>query len=156
MIRATIAAYHGLRSIEEDEPMFPASTRSGQCVAAFPDVCKTPNTPAPLTPIPYPNIGTAASASKTAAKVKIPPRGSAYSRTSGDEPGVQKGIVSSKNMGQVTPAQKNMAIQKLKTHLANLHTQLSQLDGRDPNKWHELLDDYVVRSAELYKTLNLD
>ena len=64
--------------------MFPASTKGGGQCFAFPDVCKTPAPPAPFVPVPYPNIGMCTQAS--------------ISRTSGDEAGTLKGMVSSTNM----------------------------------------------------------
>jgi len=88
--------------------MFPASTNGGGQCFAFPDVCKTPAPPAPApVPIPYPNIGMGPRAAKTASKVKIVKKDalttkSEISMSSGDEPGVAKGVVSSTNMGKVT------------------------------------------------------
>lgn len=88
--------------------MFPASTKGGGQCFAFPDVCKTPAPPAPApVPIPYPNLGMCAQASKTAGKVKIVKKDalttkSEIPRSSGDEPGVAKGLVSSTNMGKIT------------------------------------------------------
>jgi len=37
--------------------MFPASTKGGGQLFAFPDVCKVPAPPAPPIPTPFPNIG---------------------------------------------------------------------------------------------------
>jgi len=84
--------------------MFPASTNSsaGQCFG-FPDACKTPPVNAP---IPYPNIGMLVQADPgTLAKsvlicgfpaatliTKIP-------MSSGDEAGINGGVISGKNMG---------------------------------------------------------
>ena len=86
--------------------MFPGSTKGGGICFAFPDVCKTPVGPS-VVPIPYPNIGTVNQAKKTADKVKfvgkqVVTKKSEMPRSSGDEPGVVKGVVSSKNMGKVT------------------------------------------------------
>ena len=80
-------------------------TSSGMSMV-FPDVCKTPAPPAPSPiPIPYPNIGMATMTSKGATKVKTDKqmpmfKGSKYSMTSGDEPGVAGGIISSKFKGE--------------------------------------------------------
>lgn len=88
--------------------MFPASTKGGGQCFGFPDVCKTPAPPAPAPlPIPYPNVGMVAQASKACKKVKICKKAalttkSEIPRSSGDEPGVAKGIVSSTNMGKIT------------------------------------------------------
>ena len=75
--------------------------------AAFPDVCKTPVPPAPApVPIPYPNIAMSTMASlKTTKKVKdnkqkVMVKGSAYSMSNGDQPGVAMGVVSNKIMGK--------------------------------------------------------
>ena len=74
---------------------------------AFPDVCKTPAPPAPSpVPIPYPNVGMSGMASvKTSKKVKdnkqkVVVKGSAYSLSNGDQPGVAMGVVSNKIMGK--------------------------------------------------------
>ncbi len=69
----------------------------------FPDVCKTP-TPGGPVPIPYPNIGKSADTSKGPKSVttdgKMPMvKGAQYSRSSGDEPGTAKGVISSDQMG---------------------------------------------------------
>jgi hypothetical protein len=75
--------------------------------AAFPDVCKTPAPPAPSpVPIPYPNIGNSSMASVKVTKrvgddkQKVMLKGSEYSMTSGDEPGVAMGVVSNKIKGK--------------------------------------------------------
>ncbi len=75
--------------------------------SAFPDVCKTPVPPAPApVPIPYPNIAMSTMASlKTTKKVKdnkqkVMVKGSAYSMSNGDQPGVAMGVVSNKIMGK--------------------------------------------------------
>lgn len=72
---------------------------SGGKSLVFPDVCKTPVGPA-VVPIPYPNLGQASDTSKGPKSVKtdgkMPMVKSAkYSKSSGDEPGVAKGIISS-------------------------------------------------------------
>src|SRR5688500_12879790 len=46
--------------------MIPTSTKSGNAIAVFPDVCKTPSPGGPV-PIPYPNLATTGQA-KTAVK----------------------------------------------------------------------------------------
>jgi hypothetical protein len=85
--------------------MLPASTKAnGQCFA-MPDVCKTP-TPGGPVPIPYPNIGMVAQASKTATKVKIVGadaviENSEIPMSQGDEAGTAGGVVSGKNMDKV-------------------------------------------------------
>jgi len=88
--------------------IFSASTKGGGMCFAFPDVCLTPAPPAPSPiPIPYPNIGQVNSASKTSSKVKFSGKEactmkSELGRSSGDEPGTNKGIASGTNMDKVT------------------------------------------------------
>lgn len=69
----------------------------------FPDVCKTP-TPGGPVPIPYPNIGKSSDTSKGPKTVtcdgQMPMvKEAQYSRSSGDEAGTLKGVVSSDQMG---------------------------------------------------------
>jgi hypothetical protein len=64
----------------------------------FPDVCLTPIGNA-VVPIPYPNLGQSMDTSKGAKSVKTDGKmpmvkGAKYSKSSGDEPGVRKGIKS--------------------------------------------------------------
>ncbi|MBL4608678.1 MAG: DUF4150 domain-containing protein [Pseudomonadales bacterium] len=87
--------------------IFPASTKAGGQCLAVPDVCLTPAPPAPPVPIPYPNIGMVNQASKTSTKVKfagkaVVTKKSEIPRSSGDEAGVNKGVVSGMNMDKVT------------------------------------------------------
>jgi hypothetical protein len=77
---------------------------SGGFNLVFPDVCKTPAAPSPI-PIPYPNIGQSSDTSKGPDTVKadgkmIMTKGAVYSRTSGDEAGTLKGVISSTNMDE--------------------------------------------------------
>ena len=77
---------------------------SGGMSTVFPDICKTP-VPGAVIPIPYPNIGMASDTSKGPKKVttdkKMPMvKGAKYKQTSGDEAGVQKGVISSKTKGE--------------------------------------------------------
>ncbi len=107
--------------------MFPASTRKGQAVLAFPDVCKTPVPIVGVVPIPYPNIG-------------MQGRG-----TQGQKPGTKP--VS----GATKPSPGGS--QQLRSRLSALHAQILSLGGVAPDQWHGLLDDYVMTAAELYKSL---
>lgn len=71
---------------------------SGGFSIVFPDVCKTPSYP-----IPYPNLGKSQDTTKGPKSVKTDGKmpmvkGAQYSRSTGDEPGVGKGIISSKQM----------------------------------------------------------
>ena len=79
---------------------------SGGVSFSFPDVCKTP-TPGGPVPIPYPNIamlenakGSSCSKKVRIEKKKVFHQGSVVSRSSGDEAGTLKGVVSQKNMGK--------------------------------------------------------
>jgi hypothetical protein len=72
---------------------------------AFPDVCLTPAPPASPIPIPYPNIATSADTANGSKKVTcdgnpICLKDSNFSKSSGDEAGTNKGVVSGKNMGK--------------------------------------------------------
>ncbi|MCA9609032.1 MAG: DUF4150 domain-containing protein [Myxococcales bacterium] len=117
--------------------MFPASTKGGGQCFAFPDVCKTPAPPAPFVPIPYPNIGMCTQASDTASKVKISnkevvTKKSTISRTSGDEAGTLKGLVSSTNMDK---AAYSMGVSKVKVQGNDIVNQLkpSKHNGSNAN-----------------------
>ena len=117
------------------------SGHQGFAVAGFPDVCKTPSPGGPV-PIPYPNIGsgqqnTAASKTSSTSKPNVL-KGSNFSKSSGDEAGSAMGIVSNKLRGRL--------------HMLNM--QITTLPSGDPTRWHKLLDEYVVLTAELYKTLS--
>ena len=77
---------------------------SGGMNMVFPDVCKTQCGP-PVVPIPYPNIGKAGDTSKGTKKVKIDKKmamvkGAKYSKSTGDEAGSLKGIISSTTSGE--------------------------------------------------------
>jgi len=76
---------------------------SGGKSIVFPDVCKTPIGPA-IVPIPYPNMGQAMDTSKGPKSVKTDGKmpmvkTAKYKTSTGDEPGVAKGIISSKIKG---------------------------------------------------------
>ncbi len=73
----------------------------------FPDVCFIPAPPLPDIPIPFPNMGNAAQAKKTAKKVKFTGKDaltekSEIPKTQGDEAGVRKGVISGTNMDKAT------------------------------------------------------
>lgn len=86
--------------------MMPVAIKgAGMCVANVPDVCKTPPPP-PGIPIPYPNMGMCSFATGTTTKVKVTGApaitvSSKLSRSTGDEPGVMKGVISQTVMDQV-------------------------------------------------------
>ena len=71
----------------------------------FPDVCLTPAPPAPPIPIPYPNIAMSSDTAEGSKQVKVDGnpimlQDSKFGRSSGDEAGVSKGVVSGANMGK--------------------------------------------------------
>lgn len=73
---------------------------SGGVSIVGPDVCKTPVGSA-IVPIPYPNIGKSSDTAKGPKSVKTDGKmpmvkKAIYTKTTGDEPGVQKGIISGK------------------------------------------------------------
>lgn len=102
--------------------MFPASTHKGQAVLSFPEVCKTPNPPAPQVPAPYPNIG----ATQTG-------------RASKPQPGAKKSV-----------AAKGASQQNLQATLDDLHGTIKSMQTRDASAWHEAVDNYVMAVAAVY------
>lgn len=74
---------------------------SGGVSTVFPDVCKTP-VGSSIVPIPYPNIGKSSDTVQGPKTVKTDKKmpmvkGAKYSKSTGDEAGVKKGIVSGTN-----------------------------------------------------------
>ena len=118
--------------------MFPASTKGGGQCFAFPDVCKTPAPPAPAPiPVPYPNLGMVVQATKTADKVKIVKKDalttkSEIPRSSGDEPGIAKGVISSTNMGKII-IKKGSSKVKFQGHPAAYLGSLTAHNGANSN-----------------------
>jgi len=87
--------------------MFPASSKGGGNLFAFPDTCLTPAGPLGQIPIPYPNTGMLNQAKDTSEKVKFVGKEvvslkSKIPKTMGDEAGTGGGIVSGKNMDQAS------------------------------------------------------
>ena len=126
------------------------SSYQGSSVAAFPDVCKTPSPGGPV-PIPYPNLGIpgqqqAGGSKATAGKTLA--TGGTLSSSRGNEPGTLKEVVS------MSTGDKMARSQFLRNQMHGLHGQLWSLPGGNPNQWHKLLDQYVILTAELYKTLS--
>jgi hypothetical protein len=87
--------------------MLASCTMGGQCIGA-PDTCLTPAPPSPSPiPIPYVNMAMVMMASNTATKVKYSNMPavvemSELPMSSGDEPGVNGGIMSGTFMGKCT------------------------------------------------------
>lgn len=105
---------------------FYASTNGGGTNLGFPDVCETILPIVGKVPIPYPNTvqGSQAKGSTCSQKVKIDgkktqTKKTEWSRSSGDEPGIKKGIVSGKHMGKVKRSQ---AYDKVKVEGASIVT----------------------------------
>lgn len=109
--------------------MLPASTHKGQAVLAFPDVCKTPITVSAPVPIAYPNISTTKTGVKTPYATKSATTKSAVTKSSGDAVA-------------------------LRSHLSVLHQKLITMPAGNATGWHAVLDDYVLTSAKLYKSLS--
>lgn len=80
---------------------------NGVSVATIPDVCKTPSPGGPV-PIPYPNVSQSATLAKGTTTVKadggmmIANKGSEFSLSNGDNPGVAGGVKSSTFMKEST------------------------------------------------------
>lgn len=73
---------------------------SGGITIIFPDICKTPVGPS-IVPIPYPNVAKSSTTKKGTKKVKcdgktVDTKKSIFKSSLGDQPGVMKGIISSK------------------------------------------------------------
>lgn len=116
---------------------------------AFPEVCRVPAPAAGLTPLPYPAVAkTANAAQKTAVKSTTVsgPVTSSHTRVSGDEAGVAKAMASSKLMA-------DSEIAALKSAMNALHNQIQSLKSSDPNKWQDLLKEYLLAASALYVTL---
>ena len=87
--------------------IFKALSQGGGQSMGMPDVCLVPAPPAPDIPMPFPSIGNAAQAKKTAAKVLFAGKPavtekSEIPKTKGDEAGIGKGVVSRTQMDKVT------------------------------------------------------
>ena len=120
--------------------MFGITTKcNAQCVA-FPDVCKTPAPPAPNpVPIPYPNIAMPSNAkgSSCSSKVKISnkkvfTKKSEISSSTGDEAGLQKGLISSKTRGKAKPKTKSSKV-KVEGQGVVYHTCMFGQNGNNAN-----------------------
>ena len=78
--------------------------KSGGALATFPDVCLTP-TPGGPVPVPYPNLARSAdleggASTVTVDGVPVAVLSSVFGRSTGDEPGTQKGVVSRAQGGE--------------------------------------------------------
>lgn len=89
--------------------MRPASTNGGGQAVAMPDVCQVPAPPGPNIPTPFPNMAmlAQADAGTCSSRVRITNRPvctvrTEIARTSGDEAGTVKGVVSGTQMDKAT------------------------------------------------------
>jgi hypothetical protein len=78
---------------------------SAGVTVAFPDVCKTPAPPAPVAPIPYPNVAKSQDSGSCAKTVKcdgnpVCVSDSNFMLSTGDEPGTLLGVASNKVKGK--------------------------------------------------------
>lgn len=97
--------------------MFPMSTRQGGDCMAFPDTCKTP-TPVGTVPVPYPNTAMLMQANPATCSMKVMvlnqsvvTKQTQIPVTTGDEGGVEGGVVSSMIKG---PAKFTLGSMKVK------------------------------------------
>lgn len=79
--------------------------KSNGITPSFPDVCKTPAPPGSPIPIPYPNMAFSSDTAKGTKKVKcdgkpVCVKDSNFKTSTGDEPGLAKGIASNKTKGK--------------------------------------------------------
>ena len=86
----------------------PAATKAGGMCFGAPDVCLTPAPPGPPVPVPYPNTAQLAATTGTVAKVLVENKetvaqGARIPNSSGDEAGVNGGVISGVNMGPAEP-----------------------------------------------------
>ncbi len=106
------------------------SKHKGQAVSAFPDVCKAPSPKGPL-PIAYSNIAMTNGGKKP---------GTGTRKTTATKAAVSKGSIG--NEAAV-----------LRGQMRTLHRKLMTMPADDATQWHRLLDDYVMKTAEVYTTL---
>jgi hypothetical protein len=120
--------------------VFGITTKSSAQCTAFPDVCKTPAPPSPSpVPVPYPNIAMPSNAkgSTCSKKVKICnkkvlTKKSVISSSTGDEAGVNKGIVSNKTRGEAKYKTKSSKV-KVEGQGVVYHTCMTAQNGNNAN-----------------------
>jgi len=158
--------------------MVPASTKPGNAILAFPDVCKTP-TPGGPVPVPYPNqamTGQAKTAVKTAAigstlGAQKVPTGSVTGTSMKGMAGQAKTAANTAVIGSRVSVQGTSmplagdlrihnqgvagraSVQDLRNQLQRLHAQIMAQPAGNPNRWHELVDHYAIATAGLYVAL---
>ncbi len=119
--------------------MFPASTNGGGQAMAMPDVCKVPAPPGPPVPTPFPNIAMLAQADggTCSDRVRICNRKTCtvqteIGRTSGDEAGTLKGMVSSTAMDKAVFRQGASKVQ-IEGHAIATHLKPTAHNGSNAN-----------------------
>jgi|SRR5688500_11235487 hypothetical protein len=159
--------------------MIPTSTKSGNAIAVFPDVCKTPSPGGPV-PIPYPNLATTGQAKTAVKTATLGLTPSAQKVSTGDVAGTSmQGIAgqaktaaisytrgtpkvslegtSVQLMGDLRIHNQGVAgrasVQDLRNQLQRLHAQIMVQPAGNPNRWHELVDHYAIATAGLYIAL---
>ena len=156
--------------------MFPAYQKQGYSVRAFPDVCYTPAQPSPL-PVPYPSVGGSQSLVKDIKgrdlTGKVLMKSVVVTTSTGNQPGSAPGVISV-NKTVFTMMSMDVKVEganvvrfvdlmlknpsragQLKSRLQNITTQLvGMTKGDNPDQWHQLVDEYLVVSAELYLQLS--
>jgi len=110
--------------------MIQASTTEGYSVRGFPDVCKTPSPSGPV-PIPYPSIGATSFVG-----------------------GLRLATTGTVTLQKLVPPSNSSRVPQLRSRLQTITSQLTGMTAGNPNQWHQLVDEYVVVSAELYLALS--
>jgi hypothetical protein len=84
-----------------------------------------------MMPTPFPNIGATRKTGgvKTVFATKTAPAYKTTSKTGGDAPG-------------------------LRNHMSILHARIMAMPAGDATGWHKVLDEYVMTSAELFKSIS--
>jgi len=148
--------------------MFPAKATSGISMA-FPDVCIIPAEPQPGYPAPYPNFAKIAVQKQLKKKTGgSQVKTSGVARSSGDEAGATRGIVSQTNMSNVhymmysfdvkfegKPV-KALEVMQIHNGLTQLASKVTTMTTKDPNEWQKVVQDFAVLASALYTTLDDD
>lgn len=117
--------------------IFPMSCKASGQSFGMPDVCLTPAPPGPPMPIPYPNIAMVNQASKTSTKVKVCGKPACtlkteVPRSSGDEPGLNGGVMSGMKMSKMTYKKGSMKV-KIEGQSAAHLTSMTGHNGANAN-----------------------
>lgn len=119
--------------------MFPAATNGGGQAMAMPDVCQVAAPPGPNVPTPFPNVAmlSQASSSTCSSRVRILNRKTCtvqteITRTSGDEAGTAKGVVSGTQMDKAVFRQGAPSV-KVEGHDIAVHLRPTAHNGSNAN-----------------------